>query len=136
MKTTKSQRPTRYCVGHWLSDEQGWRVNSARRRGRHRLNQRLPQEFVELGLNQQMSIFLQGKARLVFENCPIRVVFSQRQGMNVFREDAAFQHLNQQHRDIIAALPRFHYVLDIQDEGLWYLYNRPAAGEIARFQTT
>ena len=57
-------------------------------------------------------------------------------GMNVFHEDAAFQHLNQQHRDIIAALPRFHYVLDIQDEGLWYLYNRPAAGEIARFQTT
>ena len=89
-----------------------------------------------MGLNQQMSIFLEGKARLVFENCPIRVVFSQRQGMNVFHEDAAFQHLNQQHRDIIAALPRFHYVLDIQDEGLWYLYNRPAAGEIARFQTT
>ncbi len=87
-------------------------------------------------VDQQMSIFLQGKARLVFENCPIRVVFSQRQGMNVFHEDAAFQHLNQQHRDIIAALPRFHYVLDIQDEGLWYLYNRPSAGEIARFQTT
>ena len=87
-------------------------------------------------VDQQMSVFLTGKAHLVFENCPIRVVFSQRQGMNVFREDAAFQHLNQQHRDIIAALPRFHYVLDIQDEGLWYLYNRPAAGEIARFQTT
>ncbi|MFZ2881104.1 MAG: hypothetical protein WA009_16300 [Phototrophicaceae bacterium] len=87
-------------------------------------------------VDQQMSVFLEGKARLVFENCPIRVVFSQRQGMNVFHEDAAFQHLNQQHRDIIAALPRFHYVLDIQDEGLWYLYNRPTAGELARFQTT
>lgn len=87
-------------------------------------------------VDQQMSVFLEGKARLVFENCPIRVVFSQRQGMNVFHEDAAFQHLNQQHRDIIAALPRFHYVLDIQDEGLWYLFNRPTAGEIARFQTT
>ena len=87
-------------------------------------------------IDQQMSVFLDGKARLIFENCPIRVVFSQRQGMNVFHEDAAFQHLNQQHRDIIAALPRFHYVLDIQDEGLWYLYNRPAAGEFARFQTT
>jgi len=62
----------------------------------------------DLGLNQQMSIFLEGKARLVFENSPIRMIFSQRQGMNVFREDAAFQHLNQQHRDIIAALPRFH----------------------------
>ena len=89
-----------------------------------------------LMVDQQMSIFLEGKARLVFENCPIRVIFSQRQGMNVFREDAAFQHFNQQHRDIIAALPRFHYVLDIQDEGLWYVYNVPTPGELARFQST
>ncbi len=89
-----------------------------------------------LMVDQQMSIFLEGKARLVFENCPIRVIFSQRQGMNVFRDDAAFQHFNQQHRDIIAALPRFHYVLDIQDEGLWYVYNVPTPGELARFQST
>ncbi|MFQ3660410.1 MAG: hypothetical protein SNJ54_15785, partial [Anaerolineae bacterium] len=46
-----------------------------------------------ISIDQQMSIFLEGKARLVFENSPIRVIFSQRQGMNVFREDAAFQHL-------------------------------------------
>jgi hypothetical protein len=85
---------------------------------------------------QQMSIFLEGKARLVFENSPIRVVFSQRQGMNVFHEDAAFQHLNQQHRDIIAALPRFHFVLDIQDEGIFYLVNRATSNELARFATT
>ena len=76
------------------------------------------------------------KARLIFENSPIRVIFSQRQGMHVFHDDPAFAHLNQQHRAIIAALPRFHYVLDIQDEGLFYLYNRPTAGEMARFQTT
>lgn len=87
-------------------------------------------------IDQQMSVFLEGKARLVFENCPIRVIFSQRQGMNVFQQDAAFQHLNRQHLDIISALPRFHFVLDIQDEGLWYLYNRPADGERIRFQTT
>ena len=80
--------------------------------------------------------FLEGKSRLVFENSPIRVIFSQRQGMNVFQEDAAFQHFNQQHRDIIAALPRFHFVLDIQDEGLFYLFNRPTAGELHRFQTS
>jgi len=92
--------------------------------------------FGELCLYQQMSVFLQDKARLVFENCPIRVIFNQRQGMNVFQEDAAFQHLNQQHRDIIAALPRFHYVLDIQDEGLWYLYNRSSESEMERFRTT
>lgn len=87
-------------------------------------------------IDQQMSVFLEGKSRLVFENSPIRVIFSQRQGMNVFHEDAAFQHFNQQHRDIIAALPRFHFVLDIQDEGLFYLFNRPTAGELQRFQTT
>lgn len=87
-------------------------------------------------IDQQMSVFLEGKARLIFENCPIRVIFSQRQGMNIFRDDAAFQHLNAQHRDIIAALPRFHFVLDIQDEGLWYLVNRPTPGEFARFQST
>ncbi len=83
-----------------------------------------------------MSVFLEGKARLIFENCPIRVIFSQKQGMNVFRDDAAFQHLNQVHLDIIAALPRFSFVLDIQDEGLFYLYARPSAGEMARFRTT
>jgi hypothetical protein len=92
-----------------------------------------PQLLVELLLHQQMSIFLTGKARLVFENCPIRAIFSQRQGMNVFRDDAAFGHLNQQHRDIIAALPRFHFVLDIQDEGLWYLFGRATPGEFGGY---
>ncbi|MBE2196719.1 MAG: hypothetical protein IAE83_21290 [Anaerolinea sp.] len=87
-------------------------------------------------VDQQMSVFLEGKARLIFENCPIRVVFSQRQGMHVFRDDPAFQHLNPQHRDIIASLPRFHFVIDIQDEGIWWLYNRASEGEIARFRTT
>jgi hypothetical protein len=89
-----------------------------------------------ISIDQNMSVFLEAKARLIFENSPIRVIFSQRQGMHVFHDDPAFAHLNQQHRDIIAALPRFHYVLDIQDEGLFYLYNRPTVGEMARFQTT
>ena len=83
-----------------------------------------------------MSVFLEGKARLVFENSPVRVIFSQRQGMNVFHEDAAFAHFNPQHRDIIAALPRFHFLLDVQDEGIWYLYNQPTENELARFRTT
>jgi hypothetical protein len=89
-----------------------------------------------LMVDQQMSVFLEGKSRLIFENCPIRVIFSQRQGMNVFRDDAAFAHFNQQHRDIIAQLPRFHFVLDIQDEGLWYLFGKATPGELARFRTT
>ncbi len=87
-------------------------------------------------VDQQMSVFLDGKARLIFENCPIRVIFSQRQGMNVFRDDAAFAHFNQQHRNTIAQLSRFHFVLDIQDEGLWYLFGRATPGELARFRTT
>lgn len=104
-------------------------------RGRLRSDQ-MDASLVELLLHQQMSVFLEGKARLVFENCPIRVIFSQRQGMHVFRDDPAFQHLNPQHREIIAALPRFHFVLDIQDEGIWWLYNRASEGEVARFSTT
>ncbi|MBE2272326.1 MAG: hypothetical protein IAE80_29090, partial [Anaerolinea sp.] len=89
-----------------------------------------------LSVDQQMSVFIEGKARLIFENSPIRVIFSQRQGMNVFRDDAAFAHLNPAHRDIIAQLPRFHFVLDIQDEGLWALVNLPTPGELARYQST
>jgi type IV secretory pathway VirB4 component len=87
-------------------------------------------------IDQQMSVFLEQKARLVFENCPIRVIFNQRQGLNVFHEDAAFQHFNAQHRDIIANLPRFHFLLDVQEEGIWYLYNRPSEGEFRRFRMT
>ena len=83
-----------------------------------------------------MTVFLENKARLVFENCPIRVIFNQRQGLHVFRDDPAFQHFNAQHLDIIANLPRFHYLFDVQDEGIWYLYNRPSDGEYARFSNT
>jgi type IV secretory pathway VirB4 component len=87
-------------------------------------------------IDQQMMFFLEGKARYIFENSPIRVIFSQRQGMNVFRDDAAFQHFNQQHLNTIAQLPRYYYVLDIQDEGIWCLYNRPSENENKRFRTT
>jgi hypothetical protein len=89
-----------------------------------------------LAIDQQMSVFTEGKARLVFENCPIRVIFNQRQGMHVFQDDPAFQHLNQQHREIIATLPRFHFVLDIQDEGFWRLHALCSPGELERFRTT
>ncbi|MEQ8677106.1 MAG: hypothetical protein RLP44_29680 [Aggregatilineales bacterium] len=85
---------------------------------------------------QQMSVMLEGKARLVFENCPIRVIFNQRQGLHIFNEDAAFQHYNEHHRFLIANLPRFHFLFDVQEEGIWYLNNRPSAGEYLRFGTT
>jgi hypothetical protein len=83
-------------------------------------------------IDQQMSIFLEGEARLIFENCPIRVIFNQR-GSNDFVNDPAFDHYTNQHRDIIRALPRFHYILDIMDEGIYYLYNRASSAELTRF---
>ncbi len=83
-------------------------------------------------IDQQMSIFMEGEARLIFENCPIRVIFNQR-GANDFVTDPAFDHYTEQHRKIIKSLPRFHMVLDIMDEGIWYLYNRASPAEFARF---
>ena len=37
---------------------------------------------------------------------------------------------------IIASLPRFQFVLDIQDEGIWWLLNRAPEPELKRFSTT
>jgi hypothetical protein len=85
---------------------------------------------------QNMSLMLEGKARLIFENSPIRVIFSQKQGMNVFRDDAAFQHFNEQHLNIIASLPRFHFLMDIQDESIHYLLSSPTSSEFRRFGST
>jgi hypothetical protein len=83
-------------------------------------------------IDQQMSIFLDGEARLIFENCPIRVIFNQR-GSNDFVDDPAFDHYTNQHREIIRSLPRFHFILDIMDEGIYYLYNRSSPAELTRF---
>ena len=82
-----------------------------------------------------MSVFLEGKARLIFENCPIRVIFSQKQGMNVFRDDAAFQHLNQVHLDIIAALPADRILvapigIDVGRIGFTHPAKRPGSGRL------
>jgi hypothetical protein len=87
-------------------------------------------------IDQQMSVLLEGKARLIFENCPIRVIFNQRQGLHIFQEDAAFQHYNDEHRRIIANLPRFHFLFDVQDEGVWCLRARASEGEFQRFNMT
>ncbi|MHB8629180.1 MAG: hypothetical protein ACYDEO_23630 [Aggregatilineales bacterium] len=87
-------------------------------------------------IDQQMSIFLEGKARLVFENCPIRLIFNQRQGLNVFYDDQAFQHYNQEFRDLIARLQRYQFLMDIEGTALHLLYNRPSAAELARFGST
>jgi hypothetical protein len=44
--------------------------------------------------------------------------------------------MNEHHLEIIASLTRFHFVLDIPEKGLWYLFNSPSIGELARFSTT
>ena len=84
-------------------------------------------------IDQQMLIFGEGKARLIFENCPIRVIFNQRSGMQVFRNDPAFAHLTRQHLEIIAGLQRGFYLLDIQDFGVYWLYASVSQAEINRY---
>src|SRR5258708_21360771 len=87
-------------------------------------------------IDQDMAVFLANeKTRLLFNNCPNRVIFSQKQGMNAF-EDQAFAHLNAVHRNIIASLPKYSFVLDIQPHALSYLFNRPAAVDDALFGGT
>jgi type IV secretory pathway VirB4 component len=85
-------------------------------------------------IDQQMRVFLSSeKAKLLFENCPIRVIFNQRSGMDVFREHVAFQHLTEQHLETIASLRRGHFLLDIQDSGVYYLYMKASQAELSRF---
>lgn len=83
-----------------------------------------------------MVYFTTGKARFILENSPIKVIFNQGPGIDVFHNDGAFSHLNAQHKERIATLERFQYVLDIAGEGIWAIRNQPSEGEIARFSTT
>jgi hypothetical protein len=89
-------------------------------------------------VDQQMSLFLDtnSKARLIFENCPIRVIFNQRGGMHVFKEDPAFSHFSPQHLEIIASLKRGFYVLDIANSGIHFLFARASSAELERFGST
>jgi hypothetical protein len=89
-----------------------------------------------IAIDQNMMYFLQGKARYVFENSPIRVIFNQGPGINVFHEDAAFQEFNQMHLDTIATLERYCFVLHIQGEGIWFVRTNPSIGEYHRFGMT
>ena len=87
-----------------------------------------------ISIDQNMSVFLSGKARLLFENSPIRVIFNQSTGMPAF-DDPAFNHFHDQHREIIRNLKRGHYVLDIEGRPT-YLYMRPSEAEFRRFGST
>lgn len=85
-------------------------------------------------IDQQMRVFLSSeKAKLLFENCPIRVIFNQRSGMDVFREHVAFQHLTEQHLETISSLRRGNFLLDIQDSGVYYLTMKASQAEVSRF---
>ena len=83
-----------------------------------------------------MSVFLEGKARLIYENCPVRVIFNQANGMGVFYEDRAFSHMNDFHKKLIRDLSRGHFLLDITDGAIAYLHMRPSRAELARFGTS
>jgi hypothetical protein len=89
-----------------------------------------------IAIDQNLMFFLQREARYIFENSPIRVIFNQGPGIKVFYEDGAFDHLNKQHKDTIAALQRFHYVLDIQNEGIWHVFSLCSGEELDRFNMT
>jgi hypothetical protein len=81
-----------------------------------------------------MTVFLADKARLLFENSPIRVIFNQRTGMQAF-DDPAFNHFHDQHRDIIRNLKRGHFVLDVEGRPC-YLYMRASSAEVRRYGST
>ena len=87
-------------------------------------------------IDQQMKIFLNDdKARLIMENCPIRVIFNQKMGLDAF-DDPAFDHIHDQYRKVIGQLKRGYHILDIQDVGMAYLYSRPSTMEYERFSST
>jgi len=84
-------------------------------------------------IDQNMMYFATGKARYILENSPIKVIFNQGPGIDVFHRDGAFAHLNAQHKTRIAQLERFQYVFDVAGEGIWAVTNYPSEGEMARF---
>jgi hypothetical protein len=86
-----------------------------------------------IAIDQQMRIFLNNPdARLLFDNCPIRVIFSQKGSEDVFYNDEAFQHYTQQHLKIISSLPRFQFMMET-DEGIFFLASTPSEHELQRF---
>lgn len=87
-------------------------------------------------IDQQMRIFLQSqdpRTRLLFENCPIRVIFSQRGGEDIFATDPAFSHLTARHKEIISDLAPFHFLVETPEDGIFHLYNQPSHHELQRF---
>jgi type IV secretory pathway VirB4 component len=87
-------------------------------------------------IDQQMRIFVSDpQARLLFENCPIRVIFAQRGGEDIFHHDPAFAHYTNQHRRIIAELPRFRFLMET-DEGIFYLDSAASRAELRRYGGT
>jgi type IV secretory pathway VirB4 component len=90
-------------------------------------------------IDQQLSIFVDdktdrtGKLRLVFENCPIRVIFNQREGLETLKNDSAFTHYHENHFEIIRQLDRGQFIFDAEGRGLQACYFRPSRTELARF---
>ncbi|MBX3085035.1 MAG: hypothetical protein KF716_25605 [Anaerolineae bacterium] len=89
-------------------------------------------------IDQNLMFFMADKARYIFENAPIRVIFNQGPGIRAFHDDPAFSHYTPHHLETIAQLKPFHYLFEIQgqEKGIWFVYNTPSAGELRRFGNT
>ncbi len=84
-------------------------------------------------IDQQLRTFLTDpKARLLFENCPIRVIFAQKGGEDILADDPAFAHYTDAHRAALRSLARYHFLLE-NEEGIFHLYNLPEPSELRRF---
>ncbi len=87
-------------------------------------------------IDQQLRVFLEDpKARLLFENCPIRVIFQQKGGEDILANDPAFSHYTAQHRKIISLLPPFHFVMETP-EGLFNLASQASYSEMLLYGTS
>ena len=57
-------------------------------------------------------------------------------GMNTFTDNAAFAHYNPVHLNIISSLQKYTFLLDIQSQGVYWLYSRPSPVEHVLFGKT
>jgi type IV secretory pathway VirB4 component len=84
-------------------------------------------------IDQNLSVFTSENARLLLENCPIRVIFKQ-QSTRELRNDEAFERYTSQHIQLIGTMPPRRFLLDIDNYGIFLLDNRVSAFELARFE--
>lgn len=83
-------------------------------------------------IDQQLRVFLQPDTRLLFENCPIRVLMGQKGGEDIIQDDPSFQHFTTFHKQLISQLRPQHALMETP-EGLFYLHNQASDAELMHF---